>query len=241
MKISGTILLLFFIGNVAAQTAFESALTAQRAGDTESAIRQYHDILHSGYHSAELYFNLGVAYLETDSLGRAVVNLERAHRLNPGSRKIERTLLDARNREPDALPVLPEFFGKKWLHHISVLFGASVWTILGQLSFGAGLFFLFAPYLRTGFPRRTTLSGALLTFGILLICLGFYRKNLLEDQGVVIASTGLHAAPDATSDELRAVPVGTSYHQTDRIGDWLLVELANGETGWLKAKQTEAF
>ena len=229
--------------HLVAQSPFDRAVAAQQDGDPAEAVRVYEALLAEGSHAPELYYNLGVAYLELDSLGRAVLNLERARRWRPGSDRIQTALEEARARIPDALPVVPDLFLVRWWRRGVALLPANGWLVLGQLLFWGALggWFLWR---RSLTPRTAGTLWVVVVLGASALVLGFARTRLLGSEagaGVVVVRTDLHGAPDATSARVRTVPEGTAYAPLEKLGAWRRVELANGETGWVAEAAIRAF
>jgi tetratricopeptide (TPR) repeat protein len=81
-----------------------SANQAYERGDYPEAIELYRGILDEGLESADLYYNLGNAYMKAGQLGWAVLNYERALRLNPRDEDTDANLEYARARMVDVLP-----------------------------------------------------------------------------------------------------------------------------------------
>ena len=72
-------------------------------------IQKYQTLVDSGVQNSQLYFNLGNAYVQSDSVGRAIANYQRAAKLRPLDFKISRNLdfaLSAVGKQPD-LPMPP--------------------------------------------------------------------------------------------------------------------------------------
>jgi tetratricopeptide (TPR) repeat protein len=87
---------------------FEKGNTAFSAGDYAQAISAYQGILGAGYHSAELYYNLGNAYFRAGQLGRAVLYYTRARQLDPRDEDIQANLAFARRFAVDKIEVTEE-------------------------------------------------------------------------------------------------------------------------------------
>ncbi len=77
-------------------------------GDYTKAIAEYEKILGAGYHSAELYYNLGNACFREGKLGLAVANYIRAKRLAPRDEDIRVNLEFARRFAIDKIEVTEE-------------------------------------------------------------------------------------------------------------------------------------
>ena len=65
---------------------------AEASSAFASAAQKYQLLVDSGVHNAGLYFNLGNAYLQSDSLGRAIANFERSKKLRPFDSQVRRNL-----------------------------------------------------------------------------------------------------------------------------------------------------
>src|SRR5215468_6877297 len=68
-------------------------------GRYADAAAEYEHVLESGVASANLYFNLGNAYLKAGDVGRAVLAYERARRLAPGDPDVRANLAFARGED----------------------------------------------------------------------------------------------------------------------------------------------
>jgi len=64
-------------------TVFFSANNSYREERYNDAIEDYESLVNSGFRSANLFYNLGNAYLKTGNRGKAILYYERAHRMNP--------------------------------------------------------------------------------------------------------------------------------------------------------------
>ncbi|MDP4275493.1 MAG: tetratricopeptide repeat protein, partial [Bacteroidota bacterium] len=106
-----------------------------KKGDYQKAIVSYEGVLHNGYESAELYFNLGNAYYKTGKIAPAVLNYERAKRLNPTDDEIKFNLELARNHTVDKIILVPDFFLKRWYNALSETLSSNAWAYFCIISF----------------------------------------------------------------------------------------------------------
>src|SRR6516162_4384455 len=67
-----------------AQTDFERGNAAFESGKFEEAIKAYDQSIEAGVAGANVYFNLGNAWLRAGEKGRAILNYQRALALRPG-------------------------------------------------------------------------------------------------------------------------------------------------------------
>ena len=91
----------------AKQNVASMADEAYKAADYATAIEHYESVLADGLASADLYYNLGNAYYRTGQMGRAILNYERALRLDPGMSDARENLALAENHTVDRIAVLP--------------------------------------------------------------------------------------------------------------------------------------
>jgi len=62
---------------------FEKGNTLYNKGDYQNAIESYLGIIENGYHSSEVYYNLGNAYYRLNLIGQSIWSYMQASRLDP--------------------------------------------------------------------------------------------------------------------------------------------------------------
>ncbi len=83
-----TAILICFVA-IDAVTAQDDTAILNRAADAyttkdyDTAIEHYERLLTEGVEAFELYYNLGNAYFKNDQIGAAILNYERAARIDP--------------------------------------------------------------------------------------------------------------------------------------------------------------
>ncbi|MFH1212706.1 MAG: tetratricopeptide repeat protein [Candidatus Neomarinimicrobiota bacterium] len=220
---------------------FQEGNAAYQAENYTESIRLYEEALTRGYACGPLYFNLGNAYYRTGSVGRAILNYERAVRQMPNDPNVTFNLRLANLSVKDKIDVPPPFFLLRWNERLVNLWDARGW---------AGLFSVLLLLAVTGFAvllnfdlgrLRPVLKSASLALGLLslLVILLFGQKYRIEtaaDQGIIISSAvSSLAAPQAASTELFIVHEGTKVKILDVDEDWLKIELVDGKQGWVPA------
>ena len=89
---------------------FMSGNKYYQEGNYESAVAEYEKIIQSGYESWQGYYNLGNAYYKLGETGKAILNYERAKRLEPKNEDIVYNLQLANLQIADRIQELPDFF-----------------------------------------------------------------------------------------------------------------------------------
>ncbi len=219
--------------------ALQAANQAFQDKDYEQAIRKYEEILQQGYESEALYYNLGNAYYRSGEPGRAMLNYQRALKLDPGDENTLHNIEVVRAGLPDEIVTIrPSGVVKGWLSVQNAL-SSRAWSILGLAmvwlgAAGLAIFLL-------GSRRRPKKMG--LAAGIILISLSMlpfllaYGRSIQEFSGkkavVMATETALRAAPEEDSKAVLALHEGVVVQIVDTIGFWYKVRLSDTREGWL--------
>ena len=193
----------------------------------------------SGKHSAELYGNLGGAYLRQKKLAQAILSFERGLLLAPNDAALRADLALAQknaNLEPtDAQLVL---LARQWAA-VCALASADTWAAGSLVLFWAMFAGIFVIW-RGPSPRQRQLAKwAVLVlapiFLLTIACALSNAKRLVDSQAGIILQNNASAfpAPDPSTDPLDQLAIGTKIGVLDHIGDWWKVCLPSGETAWV--------
>ena len=109
-------------------TTFENANAAYNAGQFEKAVMLYKQILETGKHSAELYYNLGNSYYRLNQVGESIFYFEKAKQLHPTDEDINVNSSYAQNMAIDAVELLPKSQITQLKDSIIELFSQEGWA-----------------------------------------------------------------------------------------------------------------
>ena len=235
--------------NVAAESKelelFHQGNIAYQKDDFSTAIRTYQILIKSGYRSSEVYFNLGNAYFKSDSLAKAIVNYERAKKLNPEDEDIDVNLKTTSIRVVDKMDPVPQIFYKRWLHSLSIAITSESWSILFLvlvwLSFIAALF-----YILSNSILLKKISFFLIF--LFLICSGAcfivakesHSITEIDKQGIVTASSAyIKSSPGEKGNDLFILHEGAKVDAFEFLNGWQKIRTANGSVGWISIGQLE--
>lgn len=219
--------------------------SAYRAGNYEEAVTGYEEILASGLASADLYYNLGNAYYRSGQLGLAILNYERALRLEPGMSDARQNLQLANSKTVDRITVLPRFFVVDWYNALITRVTPHTWRILFLLFLtftGVSLVTLFLTH-RITFKKISLLT--LLLFALLsLLALFFLFKsthyyNSHREAIVIEPSVTVKSSPETESVDKLILHEGTKVTITETLAGWNKITLADGTTGWCQEENLE--
>jgi tetratricopeptide (TPR) repeat protein len=209
------------------------------------AIEVYEQAVDSGYEAPELYYNLGNAYYKINNIPMAILNYEKAKRLDPYDDDINHNLALANAHVIDKIDIIPEFFIKTWIRNMVSLTEPDRWAVI---SISAFLLFLvlFLIYLFSG---RIALKKFTFWLGILSLFISvsaFYsawkRKELLtaKDSAIIISPTvTAKSSPAESGVDLFIIHEGTKIIIEDSLDIWNRIRIGDGTVGWIRKEDME--
>jgi tetratricopeptide (TPR) repeat protein len=204
------------------------------------SIELYESLIEQEFQVSELYYNLGNAYFRTNQLGLAILNYERALRLNPSDDNIQHNLRHANSRTLDNIEVRAQLFYEQWWRDAYMMQSADRWAVLSiillSLSLIAMAVYLFS---RTIGVKKTAFFISVFLLFITVFSFIFAQKQynrLTENREAIILSPRVSAksSPSAQSPDLFLVHEGTKVFIRSTIAGWHEVNLANGNVGWIR-------
>lgn len=231
--------------NDVSAAVWDSANTAYIEADYETAIKNYEQLLDSGYESARLYFNLGNAYFKKGMNGRAILNYNKALKLAPGNDDIRYNLSIANTYVQDKIEEVPVFFVKRWLINLGRSLSGNAWAVLSLVFFalmlvGVGAYLL----LRRMMWQKIGFYGAVVSV-LLFVASVFYasveRSAQLNPQEAIVMATAapVKSSPDEGSKDIFVLHEGTKVHVEGKLGDWREIRIADGNKGWVETASIE--
>lgn len=229
------------------------ARAALERGETAEAAALYETVLKEQGPTADLYYNLGLAWAHQRAYARAVLALERARVLDPEAEDIGAALEAVREAlREDLLEARPErelVEGEseslsRWRFFHAWDPGTISWLLLlvWWLSLGA---VIGRRYARHPAVRDGLMVVAVLTFLGASVC-GFYAGGQwwtrdVRPAVVVFQSPELYELPTKMSSRERVDTLygGAVVEIVSSRAGWHEIELANGRRGWLEAGAVE--
>lgn len=244
MKRSIFLVLVFILGLAEVQAQndelFQKANAAYAEGDYQAAIDTYEQILASGETAAELHYNLANAHYKLNHIGPSIYHYEKALQLDPSDRDIRNNLQYAQNMTVDAVEVSEENGFSRWWNALLASFSTTGWAISGIVCMVLFVLLFLAYYFSTAPLRKRIffLSGmAFLFLSISAVTLGFVRDEQLRNQNFAIVlaeEVGISSEPNAQGEDLFFLHEGTKVKLLEDYQDWVRIEIANGNQGWIQ-------
>lgn len=219
---------------------FTKANNLYNASKYEKSIEVYFEILDSGVHSSELYYNLGNSFYKLNDIPNSILFYEKSLKLNPTDKDIINNLKMVNNAIIDDITKIPEPFFDNQLNKISNNLSYSNWGLISLIiSFLFLLLFIFYFFSKEPIVKRTSftlLFVLLVLIGITTkISLHAYEKNHLEKYAIIFSSKiEIKSEPNERSENLLILHMGTKVKIIDSFNDeWVKIKLVNGQEGWI--------
>lgn len=222
------------------QYLFDQANKLYEQEQYPAAIQKYLEVIHNGYESWQLYYNLGNAYYKTGQFGRAILSYERSLKLNPKNEDIQFNLQIANLSVIDKVVTPPQFFLFKWLSDIKSLWGIDTLTFIGIGFYLVTMLLIIAKIFIQKVSAQRLLTVLLVPLIFLLVIITFilvvriHENNTLRYAIVLVDKIEVMSAPETQGTELFALHEGVKFKLEELRGDWAKIRLADGKVGWVK-------
>jgi len=236
------ILLLSLSASAQQNALFDSATKAYNAGEYQSAVDIYLEILESGKHSPELYYNLGNAYYKLNQIAPSIYYYEKALLLKPNDVEIKNNLGYAQNMTLDAIDTMPETGFTKIYNSVLRLLSFDQWAyvavvfmILFVLLYIAFYYFRFSSRKRLSF----ILSIVSLFFSIIAVVFAYVEYNAYQAERYAIVfakESSVKSEPNVKSQEAFELHEGTKVNVLDELNQWKKIQIVDGTVGWIPAE-----
>lgn len=251
-KVATVVTLLLSLGasmNIQAKdldSLWTAGVQAYTDGKFSDASAAWTSIEESGQKSAKLYYNLGNAWFKQGNYPKAILNYERALRLDPSYSDARYNLEFTSNFVQDKIEPVPEFILKSVARKVCYVMSSNVWAVIFLVLLAAalmmGLLFLLGSSVgkrRAGFYCGIVLL--LLSAGALSFSIWQKSDSVKTDTAIVMSPvSSVKSSPSSgSSKDLFVIHEGTKVTILDEVGSWKNISLADGRQGWLPAADLE--
>lgn len=221
----------------------QQADKAYQSANYSQAASLYSQLINEGYHTHELYYNLGCAYFRMDKLGLSILNFERALLLKPADRDTRANLIFANSRTQDQITPLPQFFLTRWWNQLVGAFTPHTWLwimLVVALLLGTAIaIFMLSIETRT---RRIMLGICSLTAIIAIItavCTIQSNQRFHAHNSAIVTSNTVtvKSAPETNSTDRLVLHEGTKVTIDEAVGSWYRIGIADGNNGWVNSSE----
>lgn len=206
-----------------------------------AAAEKYQELIHAGYRSGHLYYNLGNAYYKQGVKGRAVLYYEKARRLIPQDADLKANLAYVNA-------------GNGWLRGVATL---AYFFPPNQVYFNASLcFFILATLICATLllPAKVRPEGekrwkpwfqgvfylVCCLFGLSLVLAGLTYYEQSQPQAVVTRThSPVRFEPNSGGTVYYQLREGNVIKVLEKRGRWLMIQRPDGKRGWMAADALE--
>jgi tetratricopeptide (TPR) repeat protein len=241
------ILTLLFVPALAHAGDLEEATQAYAQQKYERAAAAYERAAAAGMKNEIVYYNLGNAYFRAGKLGPAILNYERALRIEPDmgdaryNLDVAHETVAARLGKDSLRGVMEESF---WVRAVDAVPLPILIVVVVLLDLGFFAILIALRFIPTGFTRTGMTVGAVAT-GIaglaaaLLLAGRLYWIERVRTSIVVADEVIMRELPDAASREMPKLHAGMRVVAVRESQGWWRIRLANHVEGWVPKDTVE--
>ena len=217
----------------------DQAATAYESGNYAAAINIYQALVDQGQTAFELHYNLGNAYYKSQQIPEAILQYEKANKIDPANPDLQHNLALAQSKTVDRIEMIPvpELVSgyKSFVNQTP----ADRWGTFSLLAFFLGLGALLGFLLVTPRALKQVFFGigiVLFVATLFFFFLGWQQQNWLKTQKEAIIfepSITISSTPGTDGSELFVLHAGTKVRILERFKDWVRIRIGDGNTGWL--------
>ena len=216
---------------------FDAANAAYAEGRYDEAASIYEALL-AETPDAVLYYNLGNACFKQGELAQAILNYERALRLQPNNKDAQYNLAFAQSRITDNI-VEQDFFLSAWTRAVRNTLKEQTWLVLSICLFILGLTGILVFLLgREPWLRKTAFHAAWLALLFSLIAglnaSSLHNRDTLRNEAIITQGVvNAKSSPDRSGTDLFTIHEGTKVTIREVLGEWTNVRVGSNE-GWIR-------
>lgn len=222
-----------------AEALMQNGNSLYQNGDYHEAANVYEEVLNLGFESAALYYNLGNSYFRLNNLGKAILNYEKALKLEPSDDDVNYNLRIAQSRTIDKIQTVPQIFISEWWNILITGFSVSGWGII-FIVFYVLLIFLIGVYFltRSGrIQRFVFFTGSVniaILFFVLVLFVSSYNREATLSYGILIEEiVTAKQSPNEQSSDAFVIHEGVKFEIEETLNNWAKIKLADGKVGWV--------
>jgi len=228
-----------------AETLFQQANQQYEAGNFQQAVATYEKILAAGQANWQVYYNLGNAYYKQKRFGKAILNYERARRLNRDNEDIDFNIDLVNLSVADRIAAMPRSLAVVWLdnavHFFTIEAAATVMLIFWGLLFTGAMIWMLArrEFLQSWGRRLVWVAGSVWLIFMLIFGLLAYERATVQEAIVLASRVVVRSSPADDATEMFILHEGVKVRLQENSGGWQRIKLADGKVGWLEANAVE--
>lgn len=225
---------------------WKRATAYYQAKNYDSAAALYEQLVAQGLSDATLFYNLGNAYYRLNKVAPAILNYERALKLDPDFKMAHDNLLLTQMRIPNKVMVAQDIFFISWWKAMTNTKMATFWTYFAFFVFlvmARGLVQNIIK-LRKVSPWPNQLIGFLAFIWMISLIMAYVSSSNAANKhhAIVMKNDAPLLQPEAKSSKpLSLIPEGTKIRVIGTKGDYAEVALTDGRKGLMALNNLTLF
>ncbi len=226
----------------AQQARFDQANQLLEQQEYREAISTYREIADEGHRAGALWYNLGVAYSQLDSLGLAKYYFLKSTHYQETRQEAENAVQYVNERFSRRSAVLPELPWNRFLNYLSGEVGVSTLYTLAIILIYLGITGILLSWFLQQF-RPVFLSPAIgaIFFSCMIFLTSFYlqyRDGRYQTAVLTDRQAEVYKLPDPNTPKVSTAFEGylmrMDAKQSESQAGWYYVRLENGMSGWIQ-------
>lgn len=227
------------------EEGFQKGIKAYDSSEYATAAQHFEEVIQNGYISSDLYYNLANAYFQQGELAKAILNYERALKIDPNHEDAAFNLSIANSKTIDKVEQIPSMFIYRWFKQIALSASIKVWAmgsnvLLILASIGIALYFLGKSLSSKKIGFYTCLIAIFASFFTWFLAKKQSNWLSREDAAIIIEPTvSIYSSPSPGSSKLFVLHEGTKVRLLNSTNQWREISLPNGNKGWIQEELIE--
>ncbi len=219
-------------------TIFFRANSAYQEDKYDAAIGDYEQLVNAGFRSANIFYNLGNAYLRSGNKGKAILYYERAFRMRPRDADVRSNLDFARTLvDGSAGAYRKQWYEKVFLFLNGFLSIDEMTYLVSFFYFAVVIFLALSVFFKS--QRKLFYYFAAVFFALFVIVLpsfigGVYGAEFQKKAVIMVKEVEVRFEPNDDATVHFKLHEGAIIQITRSQEDWHQVRRYDGKMGWLK-------
>lgn len=204
----------------------------------DSAAFCYEQIASLKPKNADVYYNLGNTYYRLNKIGHAVLNFERALKINPNFKEAKDNLMLTQNRISNHIMQAGDIFFINWWNSITRTDKATTWSVTALVVFILAVVILLIKKINRNLGEKIPVQSIyILGFAwmfFMVIAFITSKKGIEANSAVVMQNETPLMNTDLKGKPITQLPEGTTVSIIEEKEMWIEVRIPDGRVGLIQ-------